>query len=205
MAMTASADRTTTAGRTRQESTPRRWSPRWAGYAAAVWSLAYMLPHLYWAAGGTAMRSAFRPAAAEEPAFRLINGVASAMLTGAALVVFLLARGVRPRPLRWGLLAIAWAGGALSVAHAIYGIVDRTLIVSGARLVESRSFAVDEHGWVLWDLLLFEPWFLIEGLLFGLAGWASLARPRDRRRWVSVCVVGVLGGLGTAILGVRVA
>jgi hypothetical protein len=164
-----------------------------------------MLPHLYWAAGGTAMRSAFRPAAAEEPAFRLINGVASAMLTGAALVALLLARGRCPWPLRWGLLAIAWAGGALSVAHAIYGIIDRTLIVSGARLVESRHFAVDEHGWVLWDLLVFEPWFLIEGVLFGVAGWASLTRSRDRRLWAWLCVLGVLGGLGTALLGVRVA
>jgi hypothetical protein len=205
MSITASAGRTTTADRTREESALRRWSPRWAGYAAAVWSLAYMLPHLYWAAGGTAMLSAVRPAAPEEPGFRLINWVASAMLTGAALIVFLLARGTRPRPLRWALLAIVWAGCVLSIAHAIYGIVDRTLVVTGVRLVESRQFAVDEHGWILWDLLVFEPWFLVEGLLFGLAGWAALAGPRDRRRWVALCVVGVLGGLGTAILGVRVA
>jgi hypothetical protein len=186
-------------------STAGRSSLRWAGYAAAAWSLAYMLPHLYWAAGGTAMLSAVKPSASEEPAWRLINWVASAMLIGAALVAYLLARGTNRRMLRWALLAIAWAGSVLSVAHAIYGIVDRTLIVTGVRLVDSRPFTASEDAWVLWDLLVFEPWFLVEGVLFGLAGWAALDRAQDRRRWVWLSAVGLVAALATAVLGVRVA
>jgi hypothetical protein len=164
-----------------------------------------MLPHLYWAMGGTAMLSAIKPSASEEPAFRLINWIASAMLTGAALIVFLLARGVDRRLLRWSLLAIVWTGSVLSIAHAIYGIADRTLIVTGVKLVDSRPFTASEHAWVLWDLLVFEPWFLIEGVLFGLAGWAALHHARDRRRWLWLSAMGLLAALGTAVLGVRVA
>jgi hypothetical protein len=205
MTMLANTGTTTRGERAGGASAPRRSSLWWAGYAACAWSLAYMLPHLYWAVGGTAMLSAFRPAAAEEPAFRLINGVASAMLTGAALVGLILARRPDRRALHMGLLAIAWAGCALSFAHGAYGIADRTLIVAGVKLVESRHFAPDEHTWVLWDLFVFEPWFLIEGVLLGLAGWASLTRPRDRRRWAWLCVLGVLAALATALLGVRVA
>lgn len=164
-----------------------------------------MLPHLYWAAGGTAMLSAIKPTATEEPAWRLINWVATAMLLGAALVAFLLARGTHPRPLHWSFLVIAWAGSVLSVAHGIYGIVDRALIVTGVKLVESRRFAAGEDAWVLWDLLVFEPWFLIEGVLFGLAGYAVMHRTQDRRRWVWLSAAGLVAALGTALLGVRVA
>jgi hypothetical protein len=205
MTTMANTGTTTRAERASGALAPRRSSLGWAGYAACVWSLAYMLPHLYWAAGGTAMLSAFRPAVAEEPAFRLINGVASAMLTGAALVALMLARRPDRRMLHGALLAIACIGCALSVAHGVYGIIDRTLIVTGVTLVESRPFALDEHAWVLWDLLVFEPWFLIEGVLFGLAGWAFLTQAQDRRRWAWLCVLGVLAALATALLGVRVA
>jgi hypothetical protein len=182
-----------------------RWRLRWAGYAACAWSLIYMVPHLYWAAGGTELISVVRTAAPQEPEWQLINGVASAMLTGAAVIAFILACGTHRRLLHGSLLAIAWAGCVLSVAHGIYGIADRTLIVAGVRQIDGQSFAVDQHGWVLWDLLVFEPWFLIEGVLFGLAGWVSLMRSRDRRRWVWLSGLGVVAALAAALLQVRVA
>jgi len=120
-------------------------------------------------------------------------------------VVFLLARRPDQRLLRWPLLTIAWAGAVLSVAHGVYGIVDRTLIVTGVTLVESRHFVLEQDAWVLWDLLVFEPWFLIEGLLFGLVGWAVLPQARDRRRWIWLSALGVLAALAAALLRVRVA
>ena len=204
-AMTANTAPTTRAEQAGVAPLWRRWPLRWAGYAAGIWSLVYMLPHLYWAAGGTAMMSAIRPSAPAQPTWHLINWVASAMLTGAALVAFLLARRPDRGLVHWPLLAIAWAGAVLSIAHGVYGIVDRTLIVTGATLVESRRFLLEQDAWVLWDLLVFEPWFLIEGVLFGLAGWASLSQVRDRRRWVWLSALGVLAALAAALLHVRVA
>jgi hypothetical protein len=35
-------------------------------------------------------------------------------------------------------------------------------------------------GIVLWDLMLFEPWFMVEGILLGIVGWHYLDRPRNR-------------------------
>jgi hypothetical protein len=64
----------------------------------------------------------------------------------------------------------------------------------------------------LQDLLLNEPWFLVEGLLWGTPGWFGLASARTRRLWVgsalvasvALTVIGVLstvGVIGRLIVG----
>ncbi|MCB0124577.1 MAG: hypothetical protein KDE58_20120 [Caldilineaceae bacterium] len=62
-----------------------------------------------------------------------------------------------------------------------------------------------EHAYVVWDLVLYEPWFLIEGILFGVVGWVYLEQPRQRRLWLALCVLGVIVGLVTGLMGVRFA
>ena len=42
------------------------------------------------------------------------------------------------------------------------------------------------------DLVLFEPWFLLEGVLLALAGWQYLRTARRRRRRVAAMVGGTL-------------
>jgi hypothetical protein len=64
-------------------------------------------------------------------------------------------------------LAAVWIGAAIAAGHGLYGIVYRTLNVAGVVDVDGAAFDAARHGWVLWDLFLFEPWFLIEGVLFG--------------------------------------
>ena len=59
------------------------------------------------------------------------------------------------------------------------------------------------------DLVLFEPWFLLEGVLLALAGWQYLRTARRRRRWVAAMVGGTLVllpfGVLLALTGKRVA
>jgi hypothetical protein len=60
----------------------------------------------------------------------------------------------------------------------------------------------DRRAADLQDLLLNEPWFLVEGLLWGVLGLAFVSGPR-RRAWITsavvaclaLTVVGVLSGL----------
>lgn len=176
----------------------------WTGYAVFIWSISYMLPHLYWALGGTAGQSLLRPSILEMPQWELINGVASLFLTVAGLIGLALVY-FRRGFVRWVLLAIALFGCAVAASHGIYGIVNRILQISGVAPLESAPFNMGEHAYVVWDLVLYEPWFLIEGILFGLVGWYYLDAPRQQSIWLTLCVLGVIVGLVTGLLGVRFA
>ncbi len=187
-----------------QQAQPRPAARVWAGQAIFVWSIGYMLPHLYWALGGTAGLALVRPEAAALPEWRLINWVASVFLTAAGGLGLALAYLPRRPWLSGLLLAMAWAGCSLAASHGLDGLVNRLLQFAGLATVEGAPFGLPEHAYVVWDLLLFEPWFLIEGLLLGLAGWCYLRQPRHRRVWLALCALGVGVGLVTAVLGVRV-
>jgi len=174
-------------------------------YAVFLWSVAYMLPHLYWALGGTIGLSMLKPSVLALPEWKMINWVASVSLTAAGFLGLAFMYHRKRGFLSWLLLAIAWAGCSLSTSHGIYGIIDRILQIAGVAELESGPFNLDEHAYVLWDLLLFEPWFTIEGLLLGTVGWWYLDTPHDRRRWLIACMIGILIGLLTGLLGVRFA
>ncbi len=109
----------------------------------------------------------------------------------------------RPR-LRAATLATCAAGAAIAGSHGAFGIVYRALNVSGVTDVDGTPFQASRHEWVLWDLFVFEPWFLIEGVLFIAAGAAVLSVSRARRRWTTGCLVAVGVATLTGLLGLRV-
>jgi hypothetical protein len=175
---------------------------KWSGYAVFIWSVGYMLPHLYWALGGTAGLSLLLPSAAELPQWKLINWVASVILTAAGLLgiafVYLKRRGFLSRLM----LAVALFGCAVAASHGFYGIIYRILQLTGVIGAEVSPFGAKS----LWaDLLLFEPWFLIEGILLAIVGWCYLDQPRHRRIWLTLCVIATIALIFTGLLGVRFA
>ena len=174
----------------------------WSGYAVLIWSAAYGLLHLLWALGiGLTM---LRPSALEIPQFKVANLVTAVLLTivgflGPALI------HVRGRSFAsWVLLAISWGGCSLSTSHGIYGIIHRTLQIAGVVELESGPFNPIAHAYVLSDLLIFEPWFTIEGILFVIMGWCYLETARHKRVWLLLCIVGTIVGLITGLLGIRI-
>lgn len=177
----------------------------WSGYAVFIWSIAYMLPHLYWALDGTVGLSLLKPSVSESPDLQLINWIASVILTAAGFlgvaVIYLKQRGF----LRWILLSIVLAGCSISASHGVYGVIYRILQITGVIELDSGSFNLKEHTYVLWDLVLFEPWFIIEGILLGVLGWCYVNKPRSRRIWLTCCIIGISIGLITGLLGVRFA
>jgi hypothetical protein len=170
-----------------------------AGWALAAWSIAYLLPHLYWGLGGEAGLSIVKPSARELAQWQEINLVASGVLVLPALIGLGLVRHPSRRRMATSLRLASWAGAAIAGGHGLFGIAYRALNLMGAIDLDgdSRRFAV-------WDLVLFEPWFLIEGVLFVAVGWASLSAPGAQRRWLLGCAAGVLVSIATAAARVRV-
>ena len=174
----------------------------WSGYAVLIWSAAYGLLHLLWALGiGLSM---LKPSALEISQFKVANVVTAIFLTAVGFLGPVLIHLKRRTLLSWLLLGIVLVGCSLSTSHGIYGIVHRTLQIAGVVELEAGPFHPMEHAYVLWDLLVFEPWFAIEGILLAVMGWCYLDRPRDRRIWLMLCAVGVLFGLITGLVGVRI-
>lgn len=195
--------------------TDNRWpvpnkTPRpllWSGYAVFIWSIAYMLPHLYWAAGGTGGMSLLKlkTSVIEMEQFKYINWVASVILTLAGLLGLAFVYIRKPKMTRMILLGIAWAGCSVAASHGIYGIIYRILEILNVIELENGPFEPQKHSYVLTDLFLFEPWFLIEGILLGIAGWFYIAKQGGRRTWLMLCTLGIIIGLVTGLLGVKFA
>ena len=91
--------------------------------------------------------------------------------------------------------------------HALTDIILRLLSVTGVHpthLPASVWVSFDRHAADLQDLLLNEPWFFVEGLLWAALGGTFLRRSQCRTWWISAAVAcglltitGVLSGLGT--------
>jgi hypothetical protein len=172
--------------------------------ALCAWSLLYVLPHLYWALGGDALLFMVKLSAAEMDHWRTINWAASALLAVAALVgPALIWSASRPR-LRAAALAACVAGAAIAGSHGAFGIVLRALSVTGVTDIDGTAFDASSHGWVLWDLFVFEPWFLIEGVLFIAGGAAVFTTTHARTRWTAGCLAAAAIATITGLLGLRV-
>jgi hypothetical protein len=176
-----------------------------AGRMVWAWSIAYMLPHLYWALGGRMGLSLLKPSVAALPQFELINWVASAFLTAAGVVGLGFIYIRKSYILRSLLLFTSLLGCSIATAHGIYGIVYRALQIAGVIGLGNGTFGIRDGTYVVWDMVIFEPWFLIEGILLAVAGWYLMQGARSRKIWLAVCTLGTIVGLVTGMLGVRFA
>jgi len=84
-------------------------------------------------------------------------------------------------------LAPVWAGAVVCASHGLLGLVTRGPHVGGAHGAVTYPVAgwtaAQKHAAALGDLTVFEPWFLLEGVLLALAGRQFLRSPAARRRW----------------------
>ena len=162
----------------RTAATPSPTRSQWAGwpaYAAAVWAFAFAVPHLYWALGGRAgltfslaLRGPEEQDLIRDPWFVALGLWGVAILCIVAGLIAL--ANVRP----WGrsiprraLLAATWVACAILMARAFFypGFLFSGLRVLG--VMSTRPSA--DPAWFRWDLVLWSPWFLLGGALFGAA------------------------------------
>lgn len=167
--------------------------------ALAIWAFAYAGYRAYYAVGGT-IGMIGQPVS--DARFRAVNAVGAAIILVAAVLPLVV---VRVEALRRAVPVLGWIGAVGCGMHALVDGTLRVLSVTGVHPTQLpatfwRSF--DRHAADLQDLLLNEPWFLIEGLLWAALGLAFVA-PSRRRAWLVsaiaaallLTVVGVLSGL----------
>jgi hypothetical protein len=187
-----------------------RWRPEaphtaaaWLAYLAGGWALLYALYRGYYALGGTAGMFG-TPIVWSQ--WRLINAVAAILLLLAAVLpVAVMGLWRHPRA-RVVLLAIGWVIAVGCVMHGLIDEITRLLSIAGVLRIELPFFvpgSVDHRASDLQDIFFNEPWFLIEGLLWGALCWVHLTTARARRWWLAsalaaVAILTVIGVLSAA-------
>jgi hypothetical protein len=164
---------------------------RTVSYLAAAWAFAYAMYRAYYALGGTV---GMHGVPVSEADFRAINAVGAAIIfVGAVAPLLLLGawRHPRLRPVLW---AVCWVVMVGCVMHATIDIAQRVLSLSG-RLHIAYPFwtSIDTRAADLEDLLFNEPWFFVEGLLWGaIALTAGLDRSPFKGWWLGTGVAAIL-------------
>jgi len=151
----------------------RSWLMVAPAYATCGWGVIFASVHLYWLLGGTVGLPTGLSLHSNTPLL-VIDIIAIPLCITAAVLALALVRpwGLRfPRRL---LLTAAWGAAALFVVHAAPTIPDWVALALGLRTAALTP--MDRFS-----IFLYEPWFLVGGILFGVAAWCYQRRSRDRR------------------------
>jgi hypothetical protein len=148
---------------------------RWPAYAASAWAFSFAAVSFYWAAGGTiglaTLGSTLHALALARDSIAIAVGgwgAGVAKLIGGLLPLALLRSTEHPR-LHRVLRVVTGAGG---LGMALYGgasLVQHALMLAG---VVTLPAGLGLFG-ARWHLLLWDPWWLLGGLLFMLVAWWS--------------------------------
>ncbi len=136
------------------------------GRIAGIWAVAFALLHFYWALGGSwGLSVSAGPLAEERPGWFValgLWGVGMLCLVGGVLGRLL----ARPRPLRGPAgRVVRFLGWCACAVLLLRGVAVEVLLLSGAAGPEV-DISPEQR---LWTLVLWNPWFLLGGLAFGLA------------------------------------
>jgi Protein of unknown function (DUF3995) len=155
--------------------------PVWAAYTACALALLSAIPSFYWAAGGTIGLDTVggeieELARARDPAGVALGlGAGVLKVAGGVLALTL----VRPWGRRVPHRMLSWVTWAASVVLTIYGGL---LVAVGALVLADviRPAGPVDRMALWWHVLLWDMWFLIWGLLLGVAAWHYGRQYRDR-------------------------
>ncbi|HEV8166716.1 MAG TPA: DUF3995 domain-containing protein [Actinomycetota bacterium] len=152
----------------------------WA-YAASALALLYAVPSFYWALGGTAGLDTVGGAVEELARTGGLAGVALGMGAGVLKVAGGLLALALVRP--WGraiprrlLAGAAWAASVVLTAYGGLLVVAGALVLTG--LIRPAG-PVDRTA-LRWHVLLWDLWFLVWGLVLGVAAWQYGREPHGR-------------------------
>ena len=164
-----------------------------------LFTLLFTALHVYWAVGGTWGLPLL--ALHNKEAVQATNWVVSALMLAGAFLVLAMLHPLSRRVAPWLVLGPVWVGSVVCVSHAFYGFVTKGLYLAGREDavdfpvvpgVDPATAADHNHLSAVHDILVFEPCFLVQGVLLALAGWQFVRTSAGRRRWTVSLVAGVL-------------
>jgi Protein of unknown function (DUF3995) len=151
---------------------------------AAAWGalgvgLAYAAVSAYWAVGGTALLAAAggvfeRWGQSRSAAVAVLLWAVVAMKVVAAVLPGLAVRGTGPASAQRPVRILAWASGLILTAYGAVLTVTGLAVQSG--LIHAGAGA--DHRALRWHAYLWDPWFLLWGVLTIMA--LSSGRPSSR-------------------------
>jgi Protein of unknown function (DUF3995) len=154
---------------------------RWPAYAAAAWSFVFAAMSFYWAAGGTAGVETLGNEIERLSEERDSGFVAEVWATGVLKVVGGLLALATLRP-AWGYISgralriAVWVAGGLLTLYGAANLIQHGLMKAGA--VDTPSGLGSEAA--TWHLVLWDPWWLLGGILFLLAAREASAGFAER-------------------------
>lgn len=143
----------------------------WAAYAAAIWAFAFAAMSFYWAAGGTVGVHTLGEGIAQMAETRDPELIGLTWITGGLKVlagVFALllpADRLLPRPL---LRIGAWGAGILLTLYGIGNLIQHSLMATGSSPIAGLLGTPEA---VRWHMLLWDPFWILGGILFLVAAW----------------------------------
>lgn len=146
----------------------------WVGYAACAWAVVFAAVSFYWAVGGTVGVNTNAPAItkhvlAREPTWIAIMWGTGVLKIIAALLALMLVRTWGRAFPRWLVLIAAWGAVAImGVYEGAASLIQHALMVAGVISTPAGLGATSAR----WHLLLWDPWWLVGGILFGVAAWS---------------------------------
>ncbi len=148
----------------------------WVVVGAIGWCCAFAALHVFWALGGSAglASSAGTELATRRPTAFVVLGLwgVAALLLGAAVVVGVAVNAqLSPRVGR----TLGWLISAAGLVMLARAVVVEILLLTDAGGVRTEVGLEQTH----WSLVLWNPWFVVGGVLFIWTG------RRVARRWTS--------------------
>lgn len=154
----------------------------WCAVGGGVVGLVYAAVSAYWAAGGTLGLDTVGGELEQLSRKREAGMVTVLWLTVALKVVAALlgpavvypGRGTRQqgalRPLLWLVGAASWLGTVLLIGYGGLLVIGQSVVLLSGNAPSAEAFR--------WHLFLWDPWFLVWGLLLGVATWHGTRRCR---------------------------
>ena len=144
----------------------------WAAYAAFGWAGLFAALSFFWAAGGrTGLHPLEQAATSSGPVWIAVNLSAGVLKVLAGLLAVALVRSRGQKRYRKLLFIATWMLGVGICLYGGLGLISDVLHVTG--VINDPA----TRKWFFWYLVLWDPWWVLGGVLFLATAW--FARRRD--------------------------